>query len=146
MLLLTKNLLCPLSLEINCFLIKKSRLGLLFLFLFDMRKFSNFFSAIFFLFPLFLFSQNYWQQRVDYEMSVDMDVNTFLYSGKQKLFYTNNSPDTIQKVFYHLFFNAFQKGSEMAVRIKTGKDKNHRFKIDIDSLLPNEEGLSLIHI
>ena len=28
----------------------------------------------------------------------------------------------------------------MAVRIKTGKDKNHRFKIDIDSLLPNEEG------
>ncbi len=105
-----------------------------------MRKFSNFFSGIFFLIPLLLFSQNYWQQRVDYEMSVDMDVNTFLYSGKQKLFYTNNSPDTIQKVFYHLFFNAFQKGSEMAVRIKTGKDKNYRFKIDIDSLLPNEEG------
>ena len=105
-----------------------------------MRKFSNFFSGIFFLIPLLLFSQNYWQQRVDYEMFVDMDVNTFLYSGKQKLFYTNNSPDTIQKVFYHLFFNAFQKGSEMAVRIKTGKDKNHRFKIDIDSLLPNEEG------
>ena len=28
----------------------------------------------------------------------------------------------------------------MAVRIKTGKDKNYRFKVDIDSLLPNEAG------
>ena len=73
-------------------------------------------------------------------MTVDVDVNTYLYSGKQKLLYSNNSPDTIQKVFYHLFFNAFQKGSEMAVRIKTGKDKNYRFKIDIDTLQPSQEG------
>ena len=105
-----------------------------------MERATGFFYLILFLFSPLLFSQNYWQQKVDYEMSVDVDVNSFLFSGKQKLLYTNNSPDTIQKVFYHLFFNAFQKGSEMAVRIKTGKDKNRRFKIDLDTLLPSEEG------
>ena len=105
-----------------------------------MERATGFFYSILFLFSPLLFSQNYWQQKVDYEMSVDVDVNSFLFSGKQKLLYTNNSPDTIQKVFYHLFFNAFQKGSEMAVRIKTGKDKNRRFKIDLDTLLPSEEG------
>ena len=86
------------------------------------------------------YSQNYWQQAVDYKMEVDIDVKTFKYSGKQELLYTNNSPDSLKKVFYHLYFNAFQPGSEMSDRIKTGKDKNKRFRIDIDSLKPNEVG------
>ena len=86
------------------------------------------------------YSQNYWQQAVDYKMLVDIDVKTFKYSGKQELLYTNNSPDSLKKVFYHLYFNAFQPGSEMSERIKTGKDKNKRFLIDIDSLKPNEVG------
>ena len=86
------------------------------------------------------YAQNYWQQAVDYKMEVEMDVETFRYSGNQELVYTNNSPDSLKKVFYHLYFNAFQPGSEMAVRIKTGKDKNSRFQVDIDSLKPNEVG------
>ena len=86
------------------------------------------------------YSQNYWQQAVDYKMVVDIDVKTFKYSGEQELLYTNNSPDSLKKVFYHLYFNAFQPGSEMSERIKTGKDKNKRFLIDIDSLKPNEVG------
>ena len=85
-------------------------------------------------------AQNYWQQAVDYNMRVDVNVKTFQYSGKQELLYTNNSPDSLKKVFYHLYFNAFQPGSEMAVRVKTGKDKNTRFNVDIDSLKPNEVG------
>jgi hypothetical protein len=85
-------------------------------------------------------AQNYWQQAVDYKMTVDMDVETFKYSGTQVLRYTNHSPDTLKKVFYHLYFNAFQPGSEMAERIKTGKDKNTRFDIDLDSLRPDEVG------
>ena len=86
------------------------------------------------------YSQNYWQQAVDYKMVVDIDVKSFKYSGEQELLYTNNSPDSLKKVFYHLYFNAFQPGSEMSERIKTGKDKNKRFLIDIDSLKPNEVG------
>ena len=49
----------------------------------------------------------YWQQHVDYVMEVDMDVKTFQYTGAQKLVYTNNSPDEIHRVYYHLYFNAF---------------------------------------
>ena len=86
------------------------------------------------------YSQNYWQQAVDYKMVVDIDVKSFKYSGEQELLYTNNSPDSLKKIFYHLYFNAFQPGSEMSERIKTGKDKNKRFLIDIDSLKPNEIG------
>ena len=45
---------------------------------------------------------NYWQQHVDYTMEVNMDVETFNYKGVQKLVYTNNSPDTLNMVFFHL--------------------------------------------
>ena len=69
-----------------------------------------------------------------------MDVKTFQYEGSQTINYTNNSPDTLNKVFFHLFFNAFQPGSEMAVRIKSGADKNTRFKIDMDTLKPKDIG------
>lgn len=57
-----------------------------------------------------------WQQRVNYKMNIDMDVNTNRFTGTQKLEYTNNSPDTLYKVFYHLYFNAFQPNSMMDMR------------------------------
>jgi hypothetical protein len=57
-----------------------------------------------------------WQQRVKYTMDINMDVSANRFSGKQKLQYTNNSPDTLYKVFYHLYWNAFQPGSMMDVR------------------------------
>lgn len=101
---------------------------------------TNKFLLILLAFCSLTYSQNYWQQSVNYKMEVDIDVKTFKYSGKQDLLYTNNSPDSLKKVFYHLYFNAFQPGSEMSVRVKTGKDKNTRFDIDIDSLRPDEIG------
>ena len=61
-------------------------------------------------------SFNYWQQHVDYDVSVAMNVNNWQYQGVQKLVYTNKSPDTLTQVFYHMYFNAFQPGSEMDVR------------------------------
>src|SRR6266550_4150770 len=57
-----------------------------------------------------------WQQRVRYAMDIDMNVETNQFTGKQKLEYWNNSPDTLKKVFYHLYFNAFQPGSMMDTR------------------------------
>ncbi|MEC9135675.1 MAG: M1 family metallopeptidase [Bacteroidota bacterium] len=101
---------------------------------------TNKFLLILLAFCSLTYSQNYWQQSVNYKMEVDIDVKTFKYSGRQDLLYTNNSPDSLKKVFYHLYFNAFQPGSEMSVRVKTGKDKNTRFDTDIDSLRPDEIG------
>src|SRR5258707_7804657 len=57
-----------------------------------------------------------WQQRVKYTMNVDVDVTTNRFTGNQTLVYTNNSPDTLAKVFYHLYWNAFQPGSMMDTR------------------------------
>ena len=54
-----------------------------------------------------------WQQQVKYTMDVKMDVNTNRFTGKQRLEYTNNSPDTLKRVFYHLYWNAFQPNSMM---------------------------------
>ena len=53
------------------------------------------------------------QQHVEYSMEVDFDATKNQYQGKQTLKYTNNSPDTLQKVFFHLFNNAFQPKSSI---------------------------------
>lgn len=85
-------------------------------------------------------SYGYWQQHVDYTMDIDMDVETFQYKGKQKLVYTNNSPDVLNRVYYHLYFNAFQPGSEMDVRSRTIADADPRVGDRISKLQPNEIG------
>ena len=98
---------------------------------------------LFFLIGLFVLqvgSAQYWQQAVDYTMEITLDTETALYNGTQKLVYTNNSPETLKNVFYHLYFNAFKPGSEMAVRLKNAADKNRRFKISVDSLTQDQQG------
>ncbi len=94
---------------------------------------------VFSFFSTSIFAQ-YWQQEVDYTMSVHLDTETAVYKGVQKLVYTNNSPETLKKVFYHLYFNAFQPGSDMAIRLKNGGDKNRRFKISLDTLSKDQSG------
>lgn len=103
------------------------------------------------------FAQNnpnpgYWQQHVDYKMDVKMDVKKFQYTGKQEIVYTNNSNDTLHKVYYHLYNNAFQPGSEMDARLQAISDPDKRmvktFKKEgkdvkesrISTLKPNEIG------
>ena len=94
-------------------------------------------------FALGSYAQNntsYWQQKADYTMDIDFDVETHQYKGKQTIEYTNNSPDTLNRVFYHLYFNAFQPGSEMDVRSRTIADADPRVKDRISKLSPEEIG------
>jgi hypothetical protein len=110
-----------------------------------------------FLFTAFGFAQNnpnpgYWQQNANYKMDVNMDVKDYKYNGSQELIYTNNSSDTLHKVFYHLYNNAFQPGSAMDIRLQTISDPDKRmvrtFKVAdkevnesrISTLKPNEIG------
>ncbi|HMI06114.1 MAG TPA: M1 family metallopeptidase, partial [Flavobacterium sp.] len=97
-------------------------------------------------------SAAYWQQHADYKMDVVMDAKNYQYKGTQTLVYTNNSPDTLKKVFYHLYNNAFQPGSEMDIRLQSIADPDgrmvNRIKVDgkeikesrIKTLKPNEIG------
>ena len=87
-----------------------------------------------------VFSQEKWQQEVEYTMDIDMDVNSFEFDGYQEIIYTNNSPDTIQKVYYHLFFNAFKPGSQMDVRSMNIPDPDRRVKNRISLLSKKETG------
>jgi aminopeptidase N len=50
----------------------------------------------------------YWQQDVHYKIKADINEKTDIVSGKMQLTYTNNSPDTLREVFFHLYENAFQ--------------------------------------
>ncbi len=113
--------------------------------------------AVLSLFSLLGFSQNnpnpgYWQQHVDYKMEVDMNVKNFQYKGTQELVYTNNSSDTLYRVFYHLYPNAFQPGSAMDARLQSISDPDKRmvktfkqadkevYESRISKLQPNEIG------
>ncbi|HAZ23883.1 MAG TPA: peptidase M1, partial [Algoriphagus sp.] len=69
-----------------------------------------------------------------------MDVKTNRYTGTQVLTYTNNSPDTLNRVFYHLYYNAFQPGSMMDVRSRTIADPDRRVGDRISLLTPEEIG------
>lgn len=81
-----------------------------------------------------------WQQKVKYEMDVIMDVQKNHYRGTQKLHYTNNSPDTLYRAFYHLYYNAFQPNSMMDVRSRTIADPDRRVGNRIFNLSPEEIG------
>ena len=86
------------------------------------------------------FSQNYWQQHVEYEMDIVVDVSDFTYDGNQSIIYTNNSNDTIKKVYYHLFFNAFKPNSQMDVRSRTIRDPDRRVGSRIVALEEKDYG------
>lgn len=111
-----------------------------------------------FAFTMAISQPDRWQQRVKYAMDIDMNVQTNRFTGKQKLEYWNNSPDTLKKVFYHLYWNAFQPGSMMDTRsrrqgtVVLRKDRNGndiadwdgRVKDRIYNLKPEEIGYQKI--
>jgi len=82
----------------------------------------------------------YWQQQANYIMDVDIDVKKYKYVGTEEIEYTNNSPDTLKQLFFHLYFNAFQPNSEMDVRSRTIKDADKRVGDRISKLSPKEIG------
>jgi len=100
--------------------------------------------------------KTYWNQRVDYTMDIDVNEKTFQYDGKMKLKYSNNSGQNLSKVYFHLYFNAFQPGSMMDERIKNIKDPDGRMvtkegsegnqiiKSRISSLTPDQIGYQKI--
>lgn len=82
----------------------------------------------------------YWQQRITCTMKVDFDVQSHQYTGTQTLEYFNNSTDTLNKVFYHLYYNAFRPGSEMHEWTKRLPDPDTRILSKIEQMTPAEIG------
>lgn len=99
-----------------------------------------------------------WQQKIKYQIAVDVNVNTNRFSGNEKIDYWNNSPDTLTRFFFHTYWNAFQPNSMMDVRSRelgkielgTGRDNkpiydwDSRVKDRIQHLGPNEIGYDTV--
>ena len=54
---------------------------------------------------------NYWQQKVDYEMNITLYDSIRQITGNSVIKYTNQSPDSLDRIYMHLYPNAFQIGS-----------------------------------
>ncbi|QEC67430.1 M1 family metallopeptidase [Panacibacter ginsenosidivorans] len=99
-----------------------------------------------------------WQQKIKYLINVNMNVQTNRFTGSEKIDYWNNSPDTLNRIFFHLYWNAFQPGSMMDVRSRelgkillgTNKkgenvyDWDDRVKDRISKLQPDELGFDSV--
>ncbi len=90
--------------------------------------------------PLHAQESGYWQQRASYDMDIELDVETHEMKGSQKVVYTNNSPDTLHRIYYHLYFNAFQPNSMMDKRSRLLHDPDSRIGSRILHLSEAEQG------
>ena len=104
-----------------------------------------------FVFGLTFGQQNaYYQQFADYKINVNVDAENFTYQGDQTITYHNNSPDELKIIYFHLYWNAFKKGSMMDERVASqGKNGDSRLQqAGVSRLLSipkNEEGAQNIH-
>jgi len=67
----------------------------------------------------------YWQQDVHYKIDARMDETDNRIDATQSLQYWNNSPDTLRYVYFHLYQNAFIKGSHLHELEIENKTKPH---------------------
>ncbi len=60
-------------------------------------------------------SQNEWQQRIDYDIRVKLNDKDHFLNGRAKITYFNHSPDTLEKLYFHCWPNAYSsKGTPFA--------------------------------
>ncbi len=119
--------------------------------MFLLRLFSSFLPAAVAMAMMLSFSKahaqpgpGYWQQQVSYRMEIDFNVKNHRFTGAQELIYHNQSPDTLYRLFYHLYLNAFQPGSAMDVRSRTIMDPDRRVAERIAKLKPDETGYTKV--
>ena len=86
----------------------------------------------------------YWQQEVKYKMNIEFESSAHQFTGDQQLVYINHSPDTIRKVYYHLYYNAFRPGSMMDERSRDLPDPDKRVGSRIEALKADEQGYQRI--
>jgi hypothetical protein len=81
-----------------------------------MKKLSILSIAIFTLISNLSAQADRWQQHIDYKINAALNVQTNIVKGTESIVYTNNSPDTLRKIYFHMYWNAFQPNSAMDQR------------------------------
>ncbi len=85
----------------------------------------------------------YWQNRADYNITVDFDPATRILKGTVSIEYTNNSPDTLKKLLFKLYPNLYQRQAMRAVAIAP---EDLGDGVDIASIRFNNQDLSLMQL
>ncbi|MGQ9846654.1 MAG: M1 family metallopeptidase [Bacteroidales bacterium] len=83
-------------------------------------------------------SQNYFQQKVDYKIDVQLDTLKHSLIGYEKITYYNNSPDTLKFIYFHLYPNATKS------KTKTALAKQLLYNNDFSLYFEKEENLGYI--
>ena len=99
-----------------------------------------------------------WQQQINYKIDAALDVQKNTIKGTEEILYTNNSTDTLRKVYFHMYWNAFQPNSNMDVRSRElgkttftnrrgdeVKDWDMRVRDRIQNLKPEEYGIQKVN-
>jgi hypothetical protein len=82
-----------------------------------MLKKSSFLALFTMFISVQLFAQpERWQQQINYKIDAALDVQKNTIKGSEEILYTNNSTDTLRKVYFHMYWNAFQPNSNMDAR------------------------------
>lgn len=94
--------------------------------------------------------QAYYQQEASYKMEIDVDAANYSYHGNQEIKYTNNSPDELSVVYFHLYWNAFRPNSLMDQRVQNqGKNADGRLtefgSSKLATIPKNEEGSQTVN-
>ena len=76
----------------------------------------------------------YWQQDVYYNIKAKIDEETDIINATQQLVYTNNSPDSLNVVYFHLYQNAFQPDSYLDELQSANKKKPRYGKYESQKL------------
>ena len=103
----------------------------------------------FLLLTFVLSEKDYFQQHVAYDISVELDDEAHTLSAYEKIIYTNNSLDTLNFIWFHLWPNAYKNDSSAlahqflrlgSTRFKYTKEKDRGY---IDSLDFSVNGISM---
>jgi hypothetical protein len=55
---------------------------------------------------------DYWQQKVDYSVKASLHPEKRSLQGTARITYHNNSPETLNEIYWHLYYNVFNKNSD----------------------------------
>ena len=75
---------------------------------------------------------DYWQQRADYDLTATLDDQTHTVTGTVRLTYTNNSPEDLTYLWFHLEQNLFaadSRGGPITGRAASSLDDQHGYRL-----------------